>query len=143
MAKTITVAPGPALAAGQVAIWEVNTEHPDGEVYLAAPHVGEDAPAAEVARTPEVSKRLSDGRLVEAEARRVAAPAPTAPAAPAESAPASRPAAGGIPDSTMQALAVAGYDTPEKVRAASDDDLKRVPGVGDAMLARIREATKE
>lgn len=63
--NTITVAPGPALKSGQVAIWERDPEHPDGEIFLAAPHAGEEPQHIEAARTAEVSKRLSDGRLIE------------------------------------------------------------------------------
>lgn len=73
-ANTITVAPGPKLKPGQVAIWERDPEHPaneDGmhEVYLAAPHMGQEAERIKVARTAEVSKRLSDGRLIEVDGR--------------------------------------------------------------------------
>ena len=63
--STITVAPGPKLEPGQVAIWERDPDHPNGEVYLAAPHEGEETQTIEVARTGLVSQRLSDGRLVE------------------------------------------------------------------------------
>ena len=68
-ANTITVAPGPKLKPGQVAIWERDPEHPGGEIYLAAPHEGQEAAHVKVARTAEVSKRLSDGRLVETDGR--------------------------------------------------------------------------
>lgn len=34
----------------------------------------------------------------------------------------------------------AGYETPEAVRDAADDDLRAVSGIGEGRLARIREA---
>lgn len=68
--KTITVEPGPVLQPGEVALWEVHEDHPDGEVLIAAPHKGEEPAAATVARTAAVNARLSDGRLVEVGARR-------------------------------------------------------------------------
>jgi len=36
-------------------------------------------------------------------------------------------------------LVQAGYDSPAKIRAASDKDLKAVPGVGQVGVKRIRE----
>lgn len=44
-----------------------------------------------------------------------------------------------MPQSTLDALVSAGYDTPEKIAAASDDQLKAVPGVGDATVAKLRQ----
>lgn len=86
----IMVKPGDALAPGQVAIWEQHPEHPDGEVFVAAPNPGEDAQSVRVARTPEVSRRLEDGRLVQA--RRSSAP--DEDAAPAETETDAAPARG-------------------------------------------------
>lgn len=61
---TMMVLPGERLAPGQVALWEQHPEHPDGEVFIAAPHADEQQPnAVKVAATPEVMLRLSDGRL--------------------------------------------------------------------------------
>jgi DNA uptake protein ComE-like DNA-binding protein len=37
-------------------------------------------------------------------------------------------------------LKAAGYDTAEKVSAASDDELRAIPGVGPASVAKIRAA---
>lgn len=54
------------------------------------------------------------------------------------------PATAGAADLTLadDALAAkllgAGYDTPEKVRQASDDDLLKVPGIGPASIDKIR-----
>lgn len=73
MADMITVQPGPALDPGQVALWEQHPDHPDGEVYIAAPHPGEEPATHRVARTPEVALRLSNGRLAEVSRRRSAA----------------------------------------------------------------------
>lgn len=41
-----------------------------------------------------------------------------------------------------QKLQGAGLDTPEKVKAASDDDLKAIPGIGPATIAKIRASTQ-
>jgi hypothetical protein len=65
MARTITVEPGPNLKPGEVALWEVSEEHPDGEVMISAPHKGEEARSWKVGRTPGVNERLGDGRLVQ------------------------------------------------------------------------------
>ena len=65
----------------------------------------------------------------------------------AKSAPKAKPAApnsggdqlpSGFPG--RMALIKAGYDTLEKVKAASDSDLEAVPSLGDGMVAKIREA---
>lgn len=47
------------------------------------------------------------------------------------------------PLSDFPELRAAGYDSVELVRAASDEDLRAVKGIGDATLKRIREATRE
>jgi hypothetical protein len=44
----------------------------------------------------------------------------------------------GLPDSVGEALVEAGYDTPEKLRRATDDQLLEIDGIGDARLAQIR-----
>ena len=75
MAKYVTVEPGPKLAPGEVALWEVSEGHPDGEVMIAAPQQGEEARTYEVGRTPGVNARLADGRLVEKSSRAKAAAA--------------------------------------------------------------------
>jgi hypothetical protein len=75
MANTITIGPGEKLEPGQVAIWERDALHPDGEIYLA----DGDEPI-EAARTAAVQARIADGRLVETEARPKAQRAATAPA---------------------------------------------------------------
>lgn len=157
-ANTITVAPGPKLKPGQVAIWEKADEHPDGEVYLAAPHQGQEAETADVARTGEVSKRLSDGRLVEVRrSRRPQEPASEAaspitlvppaapPAAPEPPAPPADPmqTPGLLTDEQRQNLAAAGITTAEHVRRMSDDDLESVQGIGPATVARLRAAVGE
>lgn len=36
-------------------------------------------------------------------------------------------------------LRSAGYETPEAIKAASDSDLLKVPGIGPATLKRLRE----
>lgn len=65
MATHITVQPGPNLQPGEVALWEVDSAHPEGEVMISAPHKGEETKSFEVGRTTAVNARLGDGRLVE------------------------------------------------------------------------------
>lgn len=50
--------------------------------------------------------------------------------------------AGGLAEDfpAREALVGGGFDTPEKVKAASDDDLLALDGVGPATLTKIREA---
>lgn len=48
----------------------------------------------------------------------------------------------GVDTSTMEALRGAGFDSPEAIRSANDDDLAAVKGVGPATLEKLREATK-
>lgn len=48
-----------------------------------------------------------------------------------------------VGDANAEALADAGYDTPEAVRSASDEDLDAVDGVGPATVAKLREAFGE
>lgn len=157
-ANTITVTAGPKLKPGQVAIWEKDAEHPKGEVYLAAPHEGEEPETIEVARTGEVSKRLSDGRLAEVHrsSRRAPDPEPDAPARaasppasqtepPAPPAPPANPldAPGLLTDQQRTALAEAGIVTADDVRRVNDDDLESVEGIGPATVARLRAAVGE
>lgn len=63
---TISVKPGERLRPGEVALWERHEDHPDGEVFIAAPPAGGTAGSYRVAQTPEVLARLGDGRLVRA-----------------------------------------------------------------------------
>ena len=44
-----------------------------------------------------------------------------------------------LEESTVQLLSDAGYDTMEKVRRASDENLFAIKGVGEKTLAEIRE----
>lgn len=44
-----------------------------------------------------------------------------------------------IDEQTVQILADNGYDTMEKVREASDENLLAIKGIGEARLAEIRE----
>lgn len=62
MADTIFVKAGPATPAGRVALWEVDPQHPGGEVFVAGETV------VEVAPTSEVNYRLRNERLVTADA---------------------------------------------------------------------------
>lgn len=59
MADTIYVKAGPATPAGRVALWEVDPQHPGGEVFVAGESV------VEVAPTSKVNLRLRNEQLVE------------------------------------------------------------------------------
>ena len=59
MAKTIRVRPGDNLIEREVACWERDADHPDGEIFIVE---GDDP--TEVALTAKVEERLADGRLV-------------------------------------------------------------------------------
>ena len=48
-------------------------------------------------------------------------------------------AVGGIPKYVLDVLVEAGYDTVTKVRAASDDELLAVDGIGEGRLRAIRK----
>lgn len=136
MASTVMVKPGDKLRPGEVALWEVSDEHPDGEVMISAPQKGEDAQPVKVGRTPAVNARLADGRLVETREEPKPRPAET-PARPQQTDPLAFLSA-----EQRSALVVGGYGTSEAIRGASDEQLKAVPGIGDATLARLREATR-
>jgi hypothetical protein len=147
MADTITIGPGEKLEAGQVAIWERDARHPDGEIYLA----DGDEPI-EAYRTGAVQARIADGRLVETEARPKARPADTAPAPTPSQASvppgATQTGAGDadplafLTDDQRGALAEKGFVTLDDIREASDDELDAVPGIGEATVTRLREAAK-
>jgi len=59
MVKTITVEAGEKLRAGEVAIWEKDAAHPDGEVYV----TNRPGRAYRVGLTPAVQRALGEGRL--------------------------------------------------------------------------------
>lgn len=44
-----------------------------------------------------------------------------------------------LDDDLAELLSGAGIDSPEKIRAASDDDLRAIKGIGPAKLREIRE----
>jgi len=48
--------------------------------------------------------------------------------------------AGGLDGDVTRLLAEAGYENPESVRRASDEDLLKIKGIGPAKLGEIREA---
>lgn len=96
MPRTIQVKAGDGLAPGEIALWEVHGDHPDGEVLIARPHPGEEDKTYRVARTLAVQTRLSDGRLVQPGRRNQDDDEEEAPAEPAPAqAPARRGASGG------------------------------------------------
>ena len=45
---------------------------------------------------------------------------------------------GVVSDDDVGELVKAGFDTPRKIKAATDDDLKKVRGIGQAKLDKIR-----
>lgn len=47
-----------------------------------------------------------------------------------------------VSDDQAAALRSAGFDSADKIRNASDDDLDAVEGIGPATVARLREATR-
>jgi hypothetical protein len=61
--------------------------------------------------------------------------------APETPAPASPPAIEDLPltDAQKAAIAAAGYDSREKLTAATDDQLRAIPGIGDASIAKLRD----
>ena len=44
-----------------------------------------------------------------------------------------------LPNSTINKLSAAGFDTPEKVRAASDEEILKIDGIAEGTLKVIRE----
>lgn len=82
MAKaTITVRAHPDLPEGEVALWERDDLHPDGEVYIVA-----DGRECEVGETPAVNAGLATKRLARVERRAARESQPEAPArAPSQS----------------------------------------------------------
>lgn len=46
-----------------------------------------------------------------------------------------------VTEDQAAALKAAGFDTADKIRAASDDELQAVSGVGPAAVSKLREAT--
>ena len=63
MVKTITVEAGDKLRDGEVAIWEKDDAHPDGEVYV----TNRPGRAYRVGLTPAVQRALGEGRLEQVE----------------------------------------------------------------------------
>lgn len=62
------------------------------------------------------------------------ATAPTADAAAAD------PLADILTEAQLEALAEAGFDSPESISAATDEELDAVQGIGPATVTKIREA---
>lgn len=124
-----------------VALYEADDAHPDGEAFVAGPE------PVQVARTTQVHRLISDGTLEE-----VDAPKAEEPDTPARSATTQQTVTSTLPpadplaflsDEQRTALATAGFDSPEKIRSATDEQLDAVPGIGTATIERLREATKE
>jgi hypothetical protein len=122
-----------------VALYEQDDAHPDGEAYVAGPD------PVEVARTGLVNRRISEGALEIGEG---ASQSPARPRLPQgrSSASAGNPPADPLAfltDEQRAALTAAGYGTPEAIRAANDEQLDAVPGIGEAAVQKLRDATKE
>lgn len=114
---------------GRVAHWERADDHPGGEVFVA----GEDV--VEVARTPDIERKLAKGVLVET----------TAPdsvqalsSGEGDDENDTDPITEAVGAEIAGFLAEAGYTTTEAVQAASDDELLTVKSIGDGRLRTIR-----
>jgi len=46
----------------------------------------------------------------------------------------------GVPEQVAEALVKAGFDTPRKIKAASDKDLEAIKGIGPATVAGLRDS---
>lgn len=93
--------------------------------------------------------RRHPGATIETERSVIADPAAMPEVGSDEAAPSvlTPPASGGdpeplddldVPDTVREALIEAGYQTPEQIDAATDDELLGVNGVGPATLAKLR-----
>lgn len=138
MADIITVTSTlPAKADGgyPIALYETHPEHPNGEAYVAGPK------EVQVARTPAVHRLISEGTLEVVEKPGAAEPRH------ASLPPADGPSNGGgtpaVTQAQRAALASAGFETAEQIRAATDEQLLAVDGIGPGTLARLRELPKE
>lgn len=100
----------------RVALWERHPAHPGGEVFIAGE--GEH----DVAATPAVQTRLKSGVLVEVAVTTWAAFAKM------------------VGQEVADLLLDEGYTAPAQLRAASDDDLRAIAGIGPKRLTAIREA---
>lgn len=119
-----------------VVLYETHEDHPDGEAYVAGPT------PVRVARTGLVHRLISDGALEEVEAE----PEPVVASRTVQTPPPATQDADVIPGVTVaqrDALVAAGFETTDDIRAATDDDLLAVDGIGHATVERLREATKE
>lgn len=75
-------------------------------------------------------------KYLDAHGKTTKAPTPDEEGSAPEPQPEAEPREKAMPYADL--LAGAGYDTPEKVRAASDGDLLGIEGIGPARLAEIR-----
>jgi 3',5'-cyclic AMP phosphodiesterase CpdA len=92
-------------------------------------------------------KKLNRRDLAAREAEPVEEPA--SPAAgpdmvvpPGEAPPAPPDPLAFLSDEQRAALTAAGYGTPEAIRGATDEQLDAVPGIGEATVQKLREATR-
>jgi hypothetical protein len=116
----------------RVVLWEQSDDHPGGEAFVTRSR------EVEVGRTPDVQRLLSKGVLVEV--RGTAVPEPGEGDTGSET---DEVWPDGVTDEQRAALAEAGYDTLEKVQAATDEELDAVAGIGPATVARLREGQPE
>lgn len=119
----------------------------DGVLYYAHDAKVEDIPeSAKLQIDPKTGYGIVDQTPQRTAQQTVVSPAAqpsttaSAPASPAPSTPGSTTLPNGFP--ARAALIKSGFDTTEKVKAASDEQLIAVDGVGEANLVKIREATK-
>lgn len=89
-------------------------------------------PAIEVGDTPGVRQRIAEKDLIEVSgpSRLTAQPRIQTVASPTEA----------LGSDVADRLAAAGYDNEESIRDASDEELRAIPGIGDATFRRIRAA---
>jgi hypothetical protein len=140
-----------------VALWDTSPEQPGGEVFVA----GDDI--TEVVRTPEVQRRIAKGFLVQVDAPAAKAVDDSGAASTAGTSgepgggETTNPEAGtggstddppatfeeqlraALPDNTAEVVLAAGFDSAEKIQAATDDELVKLQGVGPASVTKLRE----
>lgn len=141
MAETITVrATAKRLPDGgfPVVLYESHEDHPAGEAYIAT-----DEPV-EVGRTARVNQLLGDGQLerIDQPASQQQSWSDTGRSQGQESQRQSAQTGDslGLNSAQRGALAAYGFDSDEKIKEASDQDLMAVEGIGEATVRRIREA---
>lgn len=141
---------------GRIALYEVHSDHPGGEAWVAEP--GE---TVLVAMTPMVERKLQSGELVEVSAPALAekpavkrlskaeVAAQIAEAQATQAAPVTQQTPPvqirgldglGLTPEQQKVLVDAGYDDREALAAASDATLLALPTIGKATVKNLRKA---